>query len=122
MDISGKLFTLLEEVKGEGKNGPWKKRNFVIETGDKYPKKVCLVAWGDQVDDIANLAMGNNVKVSFDLESREYQGKWYTDAKAWKIESDGSGAAPSNSSSKSSSYIQVDLPAAMPEEKDDLPF
>ena len=117
MDITGKLFAQLEEQTGQGKNGLWKKRNFVIETGDKYPKKVCLTAWGEQADQVAGLKPGLDVKVSFDLESREYQGKWYTDAKAWKIESNGGGAFAEPT------YANTDdvLPPP-PEGGDDLPF
>jgi hypothetical protein len=120
MDITGKLFAQLEEVGGQGKNGPWKKRNFVIETGDKYPKKVCLTAWGEQADQVAGFTPGVNIKVSFDLESREYNGKWYTDAKAWKIESQGGGG--DESYSQSPAYADAESLPPPPAGGDDLPF
>ena len=120
MDITGKLVLQLEEQGGEGKNGPWKKRNFVLETSaDKYPKKVCITAWSDQADQIMKIGIGSTVKVSFDLESREYNGKWYTDAKAWKIESQGGGSSESIPSSNE--YASADISGA-PMGADDLPF
>ena len=47
MEIEGKLIKKLEPISGEGRNGTWKKQNFVIETFDNYPKKVCFTVWGD---------------------------------------------------------------------------
>ena len=76
---------LLTPQTGSGKNGPWKKQDFVIETTDTYPKKVCLAAWGDKID-LNKIKPGQTVKVLFDVESREYNGKWYTDLKAYGLQ------------------------------------
>ncbi len=85
MEITGTLLHLLTPQTGQGKNGPWKKQDFVIETGDTYPKKVCLAAWGDKID-LGKISIGQSIKVSFDVESREYNGKWYTDLKAFALQ------------------------------------
>ena len=86
MELKAKLTQLLPLQTGEGKNGPWKKQDIIVETEGKYPKKVCVSIWGDKID--ANqLQIGNQLTVSFDVESREYNGRWYTDLKAWKVES-----------------------------------
>ena len=61
-----------------------------------YPKKVSVSVWGDKTDSLRNLQPGANVKVSFNVESREYNGRWYTDVKAWRIEAAGAAGAPSN--------------------------
>ena len=123
MDISGKLFAQLEEVGGQGKNGPWKKRNFVIETAaDRFPKKICFTAWGDQADQVAAFTPGVTLKVSFDLESREFNGKWYTDAKAWKIESQGGGGTSDESYAQTPAYADVETLPPPPAGGDDLPF
>ena len=102
MDISGKIIQLLPAQEGQGKNGTWKKQEFVLETGDTYPKKVCIAVWGDKID-IKSFKMGDAVDVSFDVESREYNGKWYTDVKAWKVvagkQKDSAKAAPASSAS-----------------------
>src|ERR1700712_762492 len=86
MEITGTLLQLLTPQTGTGKNGPWKKQEFIIETSDMYPKKICIAAWGDKID-ISKFSLGQTVKASFDVESREYNGKWYTDVKAFNLQS-----------------------------------
>ncbi len=85
MEITGKLIQILPAQTGTGKNGPWKKCDFIIETADKFPKTICITAWKELVDQIEKTATGTQLNISFDLSSREYNGKWYTDVKAWKI-------------------------------------
>lgn len=85
MELEGKLIVKLDPITGEGRNGPWKKQSFVIETLDNYPKKVCFTIWGDRVP-LNNFTESDTIRVSFDAESREYNGNWYTDLKCWKIE------------------------------------
>ena len=92
MQISGKLIQLLPQQTGQGKNGTWKKQEVIIETEGQYPKKVCIAIWGDKADEKI-LQVGNTLKIDFDVESREYNGRWYTDVKAWKVELAGSGSA-----------------------------
>ena len=117
MEIKGKIIALLPLQSGQGKNGEWRKQEFVLETGDSYPKKICIALWGDKIDQ-SPLNIGSEVNVSFDVESREFNGKWYTDVKAWKVQGSGNG--------DSSGYNQVR--EAEPENKsqvqqeDDLPF
>jgi hypothetical protein len=86
IEIAGTLITLLPEQSGTGINGNWVKQDFVIETEDQYPKKVCFSAWGDKASLIKNISVGTKIKVSFSPESREFNGKWYTDLRAWRIE------------------------------------
>jgi len=114
MDISGKIIQFLQVQTGQGKNGPWKKQDFILETGDQYPKKVCIAVWGDKID-MSNLKTGEAVDVSFDIESREFNGRWYTDVKAWKITKK-AGSAPVSGTNDVPTY---DLP---PASDDDLPF
>lgn len=113
MEINGTLVSLLETNSGVGANGPWKKKTFVIETKDKFPKKVAITAWNEQADLADKLSPGSELKISFNLESREFNGKWYTDVKAWKIET---------SSSSNVSNEQNDIPDFIPDETDPLPF
>ncbi len=86
LEIEGKLVLKLAIQTGKGANGEWKKQDFVIETSGDYPKKICFSAWGDKSEALARINEGSHVKVSFEPNSREYQGKWYTDLRAWKIE------------------------------------
>ena len=85
MEIIGNLVQVLPLQTGTSKNGEWKKQDIVIETPGQYPKKVCIAIWGDRINP-AQLQVGNPLKISFDIESREFNGRWYTDVKAWKIE------------------------------------
>ncbi|MEI7583044.1 DUF3127 domain-containing protein [Runella sp.] len=126
MDIKGRVIQLLALQTGEGKNGTWKKQDFVIETDGQYPKKVCISAWGDKINESA-LQVGNEVNISFDVESREYNGRWYTDLKAWKIDTLGAtGSEPSSysASAPSSRPASVtELPSSLQAGEDDnLPF
>ncbi len=91
MEVKGKVSQLLPLTTGMGKKGPWKKQEFILETQGQYPKKICFSIWGEKVDQF-NLAVGDLVNVSVDLESREYNGRWYTEARAWKIAKEGSGS------------------------------
>jgi hypothetical protein len=84
MEITGKTIHILPPVTGTGRNGTWKKQEFVIEIQGQIPKKICFSLWGDKIDQAA-LTEGDQVDVSFDLESREYNGRWYTEARAWKV-------------------------------------
>jgi len=92
MDISGKILQMLPLQTGQGKNGTWKKQEFILETADTYPKKVCIAVWGDKID-MSSVKPGAQVTVSFDVESREFNGRWYTDVKAWKIAAGGKAPA-----------------------------
>ena len=62
-----------------------KKQDIIVETDGQYPKKVCISIWGDKINE-GQLQIGNLLQIDFDIESREYNNKWYTDIKAWKIE------------------------------------
>lgn len=83
MNLKGKVIQVLPEQTGQGKNGEWKKQEIIIETEGQYPKKVCVSLWGDKVGTVLN---GASVDVQLDPESREYNGRWYTELKAWKVD------------------------------------
>ena len=85
MQLTAKLTTLLPIQTGTGKNGEQKKQDIIVETDGQYPKKVCISIWGDKINE-GQLQIGNLLQIDFDIESREYNNKWYTDIKAWKIE------------------------------------
>lgn len=85
MEVKGRLFQILEPITGQSAKGPWKKQGFVIETMDQYPKKVCFNVWNDKIQ-LDSLTPNTVITVHFNAESREYNGKWYTDLGAWKAE------------------------------------
>ena len=82
-------------VTGEGKNGQWSKQEFLIETGDQYPKKVMFGLMGNKIDQNP-YSIGQEVVVSFDAESREYNGRYFTNLNAWKVTP--AGATPTTQS------------------------
>ncbi len=88
MHLTAKLTQLLPIQTGTGKNGEWKKQDIIVETDGQYPKIVCVSIWGDKINE-GQLQIGKLLKIDFDIESREYNSKWYTDIKAWKIEEAG---------------------------------
>jgi hypothetical protein len=120
-DIDGKIVTILAEQTGTGKNGVWTKRDFVIETNEQYPEKLCLSAWGDKGDILKVLDNGASVKVTFVAESREFNGKWYTDLKVWKIDNDKSGGSRTTDNSQAA-VSEPTFNATTEDPAGDLPF
>ena len=87
MDVVGKIIQVLPLQEGVAKTGnPWKLQSYVLETQEQYPRKVCFEVFGE--DRIKNnpCALGDIVTVSFDIESREFNGRWYTSIRAWRIQ------------------------------------
>ena len=84
---------MLDEKSGTSARGPWRKQEYVIEIPGDYPKQVCFMVWGDKIDQFG-IAEGQELTVHFDLESREYNGRWYTDVKAWRVERPEAGDKP----------------------------
>lgn len=124
MEIQGKLVALQPLQTGEGKNGTWKKQECILEISGQFPKKICFSLWGDKIQE-STLQIGNQLLVNFDIESREYNGRWYTEIKAWKVEN----KSQQESASVASNPIEDNVPPPtlddfLPSgtEKDDLPF
>lgn len=120
MESNFKLIEKIAPITGEGKNGQWKKQNLIFETEGQYPKKVCVSVWGDKIN-TEDLKVGESYDVGFDVESREYNGNWYTDVRAWKINpAGGNPYAQQNDSSSKTAPAKATFTAT--EEEDDLPF
>lgn len=87
MEITGKIIAVLPERGGVSKTGnEWKTQEYVLETHEQYPRKICFNVFG--ADKIAqfNIQVGEEMTVSFDINAREYNGRWYNDIRAWKVE------------------------------------
>ncbi|MGC3978225.1 MAG: DUF3127 domain-containing protein [Paludibacteraceae bacterium] len=120
MEISGKIIAVLPQTSGQGKNGIWRSQDYVLETQEQYPKKVCFNIFGDKIDKYP-LAVGDVVEVSFDIESREYNGRWYNTIRAWKVEKNAVNAtpiAPEPISGSDANPFEIENPTT----GDDLPF
>ncbi len=85
MELQGKVIAVLEKRQGESARGSWEIQEYVIETVDAYPRKLHFSVFG--ADRIArfNIQMGQLVNVSFDINAREYNGRWYTDVRAFDV-------------------------------------
>ena len=87
LSVKGKIQQILKPESGVSRAGKeWQKQEFVIETDEQFPKKVCFTVFGDKTTLLNGFETGNDVEVSFNLESREFNGKWYHNINAWKIE------------------------------------
>ena len=116
LKITGEVTKVLEEETGEGRNGTWRKQAFILKTPGDYPKEICIIQWGDSIDKFA-VQSGETITTYIDIQSREYNGRWYTDVKAWKIE--GAGAA---TSTKGEEPPLPEEPEGLESEDDALPF
>lgn len=79
--ISGKVISIMPVVSGENERGEWFRGGMVIETLDSPSTKLALSTFGKRrIDQIKQLTLGEVVVVTYSVESREYMGKWYTEA------------------------------------------
>ncbi|MBQ5379314.1 MAG: DUF3127 domain-containing protein [Paludibacteraceae bacterium] len=87
MEVVGKIIQVLPAQEGVGRNGnPWKVQPYVLETLDQYPRKVHFEVFGEERIKQNPCDIDQLVTVSFDIESREFNGRWYTSIRAWRIQ------------------------------------
>lgn len=88
MELEGRIARKLTVQTGTSARGAWSKQEFVLEYQDgSFSAQVCMNVWGeDKVRELDKYQVGDNVKVSLKISSREYNGRWYTDVRAWRIE------------------------------------
>ncbi|MBO4244438.1 MAG: DUF3127 domain-containing protein [Bacteroidales bacterium] len=126
LEVEGKLTHLLERRSGVSANGTnWTSQDFVIEIPGQYPQSAVFNVYGDRVQ-LDQYQIGENIKVSFDIRGREYQGKWYNTLNAWKIERIGANnAQPTGQQPATQPAGQPAGPVEEPQasaQGDDLPF
>ncbi|MDR3184234.1 MAG: DUF3127 domain-containing protein [Prevotellaceae bacterium] len=129
LELIGKLIKVLPVQSGTSARGVWSKQDFIIETQEQYPKKVCVAAWGERVNELSAMAESDMLKVSFSVESREFNERWYTDVRAWRIEKQQAGAPAASAAAPVSAPGAVPPPppaddpfGASAQDVDDLPF
>ncbi len=119
LSVKGKIEQILKPESGVSRAGKeWNKQEFVIETEEQYPRKVCFTLFGDKTSLISGLSNGQQVEVSFNLESREYNGKWFHNINAWKIEK----PVAENVHETPPEFRAEDIPPEPEETATDLPF
>ncbi len=124
MEITGKIIAALEPRGGvSARTGnSWKSQEFVIETHDQYPKKCMFRVFGEDRLNEMKIQVGEELTVSFDIDAREYNGRWYNDISAWRVTrgnvEPAAAAAPVNAAPAA-----APAPASTPaDQADDLPF
>ena len=119
LEVEGKIVRKLPVQQGQSARGPWSRQDFIVEYQEgNYPSQVCFDVWGeDKVHDLEKYQIGDTVKISFNLSSREYNGRWYNDIRAWRIEPVGNNApAPAAPAAPA-----VEVPSG-DDSTEDLPF
>ena len=87
MEITGKIIVVLPPQSGVSQAGNnWKKQEYVLETEETYPKKVHFDFFGERADQYNWIKIGDRIRLSFDIESREYNNRWYTSIRGWKAD------------------------------------
>ena len=93
--VTGVLEKVLPIQSGTSKAGKeWQKLDFVIETLGEYPKKIAFTLFGDKTSMIDGVGVGQEIEVSFNLESREYEGRWFSNINAWRVNPVAATASP----------------------------
>lgn len=135
MDFEATVHLVLPVVKGQGARGEWTKQEVVFELAqDQYNRKICVGFWNDKAPAAAALRVGDRALVSVNIESRERNGRWFTEARGWKFTMLGvgqPGAGGMDTSYEASAYAAAPsygapapAPAYVPAPSvaDDLPF
>ena len=96
LELEGRIVRKLGVQTGTSARGAWSKQEFIFEYQEgNYPTQVCMNVWGeDKVKELDKYQVNDRVKISFNLSSREFNGRWYTDVRAWRIEPAGAVQAP----------------------------
>ncbi len=97
MELTGKVIAALQPREGTSRQGnPWKAQEFVIETQEQYPRKMCFELFGAEriEQNIAKLEVGNIVNVFFDIDAREWNGRWFNSIRAYRIDLQVNGQQP----------------------------
>lgn len=121
MDLQGKVIEILPEQRFNGKNGEVVKNMFVIEHGMQYKKKAVFSVLGEDRWKQMNFAEGADVQVSFDIDAREWNGKWFGELMAWRVQIVGEQQQqhPAQSAKKEEQAV---VPQGNSQGSDDLPF
>lgn len=87
MEVSGKIIQILPLQEGTGRNGnPWKVQTAILETQDQYPRKVCFEVFGEDRINNNPFKVDDIVTISFDIDSHEFNGRWYTSIRAYRVQ------------------------------------
>lgn len=117
MELTGKIIAALPPRQGTSARGEWKSQEYVIETHDQYPKKCVFQVFGaDRISNF-NIQVGAELTVSFDIDAHEYNGRWFNQINAWKVEAQGA-----TQSQDAAAPQQAPQQPTAAQDSDDIPF
>ena len=120
--VKGRVVDIMQLQTGSSARGEWKKLDFLLEVpDDQFPKKICFTLFNDKTEMIKETDKSREVEVSFNLEAREYNGKWYHNVNAFRIDRVEKAESTSDHSVPPP-YIEDDYIPVRGGENDDLPF
>lgn len=125
MEFEGVVWRVLPQIKGTSARGEWVKQEVVFELPGEFNRKICVGFWGDRAQEAATLKPGETITVSANVESREYNGRWYTEVRAWRINRK-SAAGPQPMATDNlpplDTFSTEESASSSASEVDDLPF
>lgn len=133
MEFTGKIIAMLQPRGGVSKSGnEWKAQEYVIEdsVSSQYPRRMCFEVFGADKIGQFNIQMGEELTVSFDIDARQWNDRWFNSIRAWKVErvtANAQAAAPAPTAQAAGAPLPPPAPTATPEflpgdANDDLPF
>ena len=123
MELSGKVIAVLEPRGGVSKTGnAWKVQEYVIETHEQYPRKMCFDVFGEEKINQFNIQVGEELTVHFDIDAREWQGRWFNSIRAWKVDRAQAEVTPTTQDVPFPPMNAAPMDFSNGDEKDDLPF
>lgn len=141
MEITGKIIAVLPKQSGTSQRtgSTWASQEYVIETHDQYPRKCCFRVFGEDKIANMNIQAGEELTVSFDIDAHEYNGRWFNNINAWKVDRVQAGApvaapqaqnadpfaqpaAPAPTATVAQPTLSNDIAASDGASGDDLPF
>lgn len=125
MEFEATVIAVLPVVKGTSARGEWIKQEVVFEQAGEFGRKVCVGFWGDKAQDAGTLKPGEKVSVAANVESREYNGRWYTEVRAWRmnrVSAQPAAAPAADAFPPLDAFAPEEGAASSSSEVDDLPF
>ena len=85
MEFEAIIYRIMPAVTGTSARGNWTKQEVIFEMPGEFNRKVCVAFWGEKVQELSQYKVGDKLSVSANVESREYNGRWFTEVRAWRV-------------------------------------
>lgn len=125
MEVTAKLISIGNAAEGTSSKGPWRMAQAIFETQEQYSKTIAVDFFNTKLEEVTKIPLGSICVVKFDVSSREFNGKWYTNCKGYSIEVQGLQhyqSQPQSQPQQPSWDTPVPPLGQNEEEVDDLPF